>query len=167
MIEDGALTNLMTAFNRIGLTHCGASQELMIGILRGEWGYEGKVITDSVKSAQYFLPNECMKAGNDQMLGGGNSSEAWGYRVEVFEEDVALQAALRETYHRSLYTAINSNRMNGITLESSVANAYTPWQWALTGVWGGLIGLTAVSAILWAMDTQRKGKQKIGVSTYE
>lgn len=115
----------MSAFNRIGLTHCGASQALMNGILRGEWGFNGKLITDSVKSAQYFLPSECLMAGNDQMLGGGNSSAAWGYSVDVFENDPALQAQLRESYHRQLYTAINSNRMNGITEESSVADEYS------------------------------------------
>ncbi len=154
-IEDGGLLNLMSAFNRIGLTHCGASQELMNGILRGEWGFNGRLITDSVKSAQYFLPNECLMAGNDQMLGGGNSSEVWGYSVEVFENDPALQAQLRESYHRYLYTAINSNRMNGITEESTVAGGYNTWQWALTGIWGACIGLTAVSAVLWMLSTRR------------
>lgn len=158
VIEDGDLMNLMTAFNRIGLTHCGASQELMNGILRGEWGYNGRVITDSVKSAQYFLPSECLMAGNDQMLGGGNSSAAWGYSVEVFEEDTALQAQLRESYHRYLYTAINSNRMNGITEESSVASAYTAWQWILTGIWGACIVLAAVSAVLWGLSVRCRRK---------
>lgn len=157
-IEDGGLMNLMSAFNRIGLTHCGASQELMNGILRGEWGFNGKLITDSVKSAQYFLPSECLMAGNDQMLGGGNSSEVWEYSVEVFENDPALQAQLRESYHRHLYAAINSNRMNGITEESSVANEYTSWQWALTGVWAACIVLTGVSAVLWALARRNEKK---------
>ncbi len=161
-IEDGGLMNLMSAFNRIGLTHCGASQELMNGILRGEWGFNGKLITDSVKSAQYFLPSECLMAGNDQMLGGGNSSAAWGYSVEVFENDPALQAQLRESYHRHLYTAINSNRMNGITEESSVASEYTVWQWALIGAWGVCIGLTAVSAILWALSVRWNREKQMG-----
>lgn len=159
-VEDGGLMNLMSAFNRIGLTHCGASQELMNGILRGEWGFNGKLITDSVKSAQYFLPSECLMAGNDQMLGGGNSAAAWNYSVETFENDPALQAELRESYHRHLYTAINSNRMNGITEESSVAHEYNAWQWALTGTWGVCIGLTAVSAVLWALSTRRNTKKR-------
>lgn len=161
-IEEGGLMNLMSAFNRIGLTHCGASQELMNGILRGEWGFNGKLITDSVKSAKYFLPSECLMAGNDQMLGGGNSSDAWGYSVEVFENDPALQAQLRESYHRHLYTAVNSNRMNGITEESSVAREYTAWQWILTGTWGVCIGLTAISATLWALSIRRIREKQMG-----
>lgn len=161
-VECGGLTNMMSAFNRIGLTHCGASRELMNGILRGEWGFNGKLITDSVKSAQYFLPDECLMAGNDQMLGGGNSAAAWNYSVETFENDPVLQAALRESYHRHLYNAINSNRMNGITEESSVANEYTAWQWALTGVWGIFIGLTAGSAVLWALTVRRNRKNRQG-----
>ena len=168
-IEDGNLMNLMSAFNRIGLTHCGAAQELMNGILRGEWGYNGRLLTDSVKSAQYFRPSECLMAGNDQMLGGGNSSQAWDYSVEVFETDPALQNQLREAYHRYLYTAVNSNRMNGITEESAVADVYTGWQWALTIAWGTLIGLTAVSAVLWTLSSRKSslndrieaGKQQV------
>ena len=159
-IEDGGLQNMMTAFNRIGLTHCGASQDLMNGIVRGEWGFNGQIITDSVKSAQYFLPSECLMAGNDMMLGGGNSSEVWGYSTAVFEQDPALQAALREAYHHYLYSAVNSNVMNGITEETSVANEYTAWQWALTGALGIFIILTAVSAVLWAFSTRRNDKKR-------
>lgn len=157
-IEDGGLMGLMTAFNRIGVTHCGADQQLMNGILRGEWGYNGKVITDSVKSAQYFLPSECLMAGNDQMLGGGNSSQVWDYNAETFEKDPALQAALRESYHRQLYTAINSNRMNGITVESSVAKEYSFWQWGLTIAWGISIVLAALSVLLWRIYAVKKMK---------
>ena len=80
--------------------------------------------------------------------------------VETFENDPALQAELRESYHRHLYTAINSNRMNGITEESSVAHEYNAWQWALTGTWGVCIGLTAVSAVLWALSTRRSTKKR-------
>lgn len=157
-IEDGGLGALMTAFNRIGLTHCGASQDLMLGILRGEWGYNGRIITDSVKSAKYFLPNECLMAGNDQMLGGGNSSAVWNYSVEVIEKDPALMAALRESYHRHLYTAINSNRMNGAIAKSSLVNQYFTWQVGLTCIWGICIGLAVISAILWAMSTHHNRK---------
>lgn len=156
VIEKGKLMNLMSAFNRVGLTHCGADRGLMNGILRGEWGYNGRLLTDSVKSAQYFRPSECLMAGNDQMLGGGNSLKAWEYSVQVFENDPVLQHQLREAYHRYLYAAINSNRMNGITKESTVTSAYTSWQWGVTIAWGGLIALTAVSAVLWMLHSGHK-----------
>ena len=65
--RDGKATSLMTAFNRLGCTHVGASKGLMNGILRGEWGFKGYVITDSVKSAQYFLPTTFLYGDTQRM----------------------------------------------------------------------------------------------------
>ena len=67
------MKGLMTAFNRLGLQHVAAHRGLMNGILQGEWGFRGMILTDSVKSAQYFLPRETLLAGNNMMLGGANS----------------------------------------------------------------------------------------------
>ncbi|MCR5294247.1 MAG: glycoside hydrolase family 3 C-terminal domain-containing protein [Lachnospiraceae bacterium] len=130
-IRDGGIKGLMSAFNRIGCTHVAASSDLMNGILRGEWGFKGFMMTDSVKSAQYFLPRECAAAGNDQMLGGSNSAATWKLTVEEVEKDVALQSYLRESYHRKLYAYVNSSLFNGIDAESAAAKTQVWWKTAL------------------------------------
>ena len=126
-IRDGSLKGLMTAFNRLGVTHVAAHTGIMNGILRGEWGFNGYVITDSVKSAQYFLPRETLMAGNDLMLGGSNNGTVWEFAPETVKDDPVVQSALRESFHRKLYVYANSVLMNGITQESSASGAVVWW----------------------------------------
>lgn len=130
-LRDGNANSLMTAFNRLGCTHVAASKELMNGIVRGEWGFNGYIITDSVKSAQYFIASDCAVAGNDRMLGGSNNGEVWGYTADKISEDPVLESLARESYHRYLYAYVNSNIMNGITANSANTNAVTWWILAL------------------------------------
>ena len=136
-IRDGSLKGLMSAFNRIGCLHVGAHIGLMNGILRGEWGFNGLMITDSVKSAQYFLPRECLMAGNDMMLGGSNNGKAWEFTEETVSKDIVLQSALRESYHRKLYFYVNSVLMNGVTKESAAGITIVWWKLILR-ILGGL-----------------------------
>lgn len=126
-IRDGSLKGLMSAFNRVGCVHVAAHTGLMNGILRGEWGFHGYMITDSVKSSQYFLPKECLMAGNDMMLGGSNNGKVWEFTEEAVAKDLVLQAALRESYHRKLYFYTNSVLMNGITQASSAGSSIVWW----------------------------------------
>ncbi|MCR5826364.1 MAG: glycoside hydrolase family 3 C-terminal domain-containing protein [Oscillospiraceae bacterium] len=127
-IRNGGITGLMSAFNRIGCVHVGASEELMNGILRGEWGWNGFMMTDSVKSTAYFQPRECAAAGNDQMLGGSNNAKVWNLSVAEVEKDVVLQSHLRESYHRKLFAYVNSSLLNGIDATSSAGHGQVWWK---------------------------------------
>lgn len=125
-IREGNITGLMSAFNRIGCVHVAASKDLMNGILRGEWGWNGFMMTDSVKSNEYFLPRETAVAGNDQMLGGSNNAKIWNLSQAEVEKDIVLQSCLRESYHRKLYAYANSALLNGID-ESTAAKGGQVW----------------------------------------
>lgn len=158
-IRDGSLKGLMSAFNRIGCIHVAASDGLMNGILRGEWGFNGYLITDSVKSAQYFLPRECLMAGNDMMLGGSNNGKVWDFTEESVAEDTVLQGHLRESFHRKLYFYANSVLMNGITPESSAGGG--PVWWVLMFQIGGgvcFIGFAAFLALF--LVNERKERRQ-------
>lgn len=156
-IRDGSMKGLMTAFNRIGCTHVGADQGLMNGILRGEWAFNGYVMSDSVKSAQYFLAKECLLAGNDMMLGGSNSADVWGFTPEEVAKDPVLQAGVQESFHRKLYYYVNSIHFNGITAESS-ASGRSPW-WVVTfQVLGGvnLVGFGTCLALYLVFERKER-----------
>jgi beta-glucosidase len=45
-VKEGKSLGIMTAYNRLNGTHCSEHPELVTGILREEWGFEGFVVTD-------------------------------------------------------------------------------------------------------------------------
>jgi hypothetical protein len=45
-VRDGGALGVMTAYNRLNGPHCSEHAALLAGILRGEWGFEGFVLTD-------------------------------------------------------------------------------------------------------------------------
>ncbi len=156
--RDGNANALMTAFNRLGCTHVGASKGLMLGIVRNEWGFNGYIITDSVKSSKYFLPADCAAAGNDRMLGGSNNVEIWNYTEDEISKDPALQSLTRESYYRYIYTYVNSSILNGITADASNTGAVAGWIIILRAATGALYGLFAIFFILFLIS-YRKGKK--------
>lgn len=156
--RDGNATSLMTAFNRLGCTHVGASKGLMNGILRGEWGFKGYVITDSVKSSQYFLPSDCLVAGNDRMLGGSNNVSVWGYTEDEVGDDPVILAGVRESYHRYLYTFVNSSVMNGISKTTDATGAIAWWILALQLAMGFSFVLFVVFLVMFILKYRKERK---------
>ena len=150
-IRNDAIKGIMSAFNRVGCTHIAAHRGVMNGILRGEWGWNGFLITDSVKSSGYFLPRECIMAGNDMMLGGSNNGTVWNWSAETLQSDPVLQNAVRESYHRKLFTFVNSSLLNGMTDDSGSSGAVVWWVLLLRIVMGlsfvGTVAFTALSLV--------------------
>ncbi len=158
-IRDGQISGLMSAFNRIGCVHVAACKDLMNGILRGEWGWNGFMITDSVKASGYFLPRECAAAGNDQMLGGSNNANVWNLSVEEVEKDIVLQANLRESYHRKLYSYVNSAMFNGIDAEAVVGGHQVWWKTALQVAIGiSALGFAVFTVLFIVKDRKERSK---------
>ncbi len=54
-VRDGGALGLMTAYNRLNGEYCADSTLLLTDILRGEWGFEGFVVTDWFAAAQTDL----------------------------------------------------------------------------------------------------------------
>ena len=157
-IRDGGIRGLMSAFNRVGVIHVGAHQGLMNGILRGEWGWKtGFLMTDSVKSASYFLPRECIMAGNDTMLGGSNNGKAWNLTASEVEKDIVLQSKLRESYHRKLFNYVNSFIMDGIDAESAAGGGQVWWVTMLQIIIS-MSALCFLASITMFLVKSRKGK---------
>ena len=106
-----AATGIMSSFNRIGVTWAGGNYHLLTEVLRGEWGFNGFVLTD-YEVSNYMFTNQALAAGGDAKLKtvGLSGNFMFGYSLEGNLED---QGYAREAAHHILYTVVNSAAMNG------------------------------------------------------
>ena len=69
-VKGGNTMCVMSAFNKINGKYCASSEELLIDILRGEWGYSGYVVTDWGDFDEIPHAADEMKGGNDMIMSG-------------------------------------------------------------------------------------------------
>ncbi len=84
--EIPAVMAVMTAFNRIGCTWAGGNYNLITGVLRNEWGFDGSVITD-YDNGGVMDTEQCIRAGGDIKLTayGSNAMNGIVHGVTVSE----------------------------------------------------------------------------------
>ena len=105
-LTDGGAMGVMSSMARIGSMRVRSSYTLNISVLRGEWGYEGFVITDY---------NVITPAESEACLAGGCNLQLTGMANPVVETSSAgVQYMLRDSLHRSLYFSANSRLVAGL-----------------------------------------------------
>ena len=164
-LEGNYAQGVMTAFNRLGAVYSGAHRGLLTGILRGEWGYTGFVITDMINGAEYMNWRDVTFAGG----GGCLTSTAYESSVigspltadnmKLIQKDTAFQQELKQMLKYDLYTFANSNTMNGVTRDTRIVPVTPWWESTLIGVNIGLGVLTALMVILYILPLLKKKKQ--------
>ena len=71
LVKEAGLRCLMTSFNKINGTFAGGNAELCTHILRGEWGFDGLVVTDWGDMDIVVDGADAVAAGNDVVMPGG------------------------------------------------------------------------------------------------
>ncbi|MEE8696491.1 MAG: glycoside hydrolase family 3 N-terminal domain-containing protein [Olsenella sp.] len=104
-----ACQGLMTSFNRIGATWCGGSYELLTGLVRNEWGFNGWIITDNADMGEFMNGGQMIAAGGDSKLTTQNQQSWWQFTGT----DATEYRYARNAMHHLLYTMANSHIMNG------------------------------------------------------
>ena len=95
---------VMSSFTLIGPHYTGANSDLLNGVLRGEWGFKGMVLTDWYGSYGYQLTMDSVLNGNDLMLGFGTNP-----RTEIENPDSpTMVKALRAASKNIMYTVVHS-----------------------------------------------------------
>ena len=95
---------VMSSFTLIGPVYNGANSDLLNGVLRGEWGFEGMVLTDWYGSYGYQLTMDSVLNGNDIMLGFGSN-----VRTAIENPDSPTMVnALRQASKNIMYTIVRS-----------------------------------------------------------
>ncbi len=62
-VKEGNVRSVMSAYNAINGVPCGASHELLIDILRGEWGFDGFVTSDCGAVEDVFMRHKYVATG--------------------------------------------------------------------------------------------------------
>lgn len=108
--EYGDANGVMMAYTRWGTQWSGGNKNLVTGIMRGEWGSDGKSITDNVLTTYVN--------GVDGVLAGTTYFDAMmPYVTQLlpkYENDAVVVTAMREACHHNLYALVNSCGINGL-----------------------------------------------------
>ena len=114
-----ATTGVMSAMNCVGATACVENYELLTGVLREDWGFEGTVISDSLDTTVGDI-DAAVQAGNDLWL--------W-YMLNSLSDtsSAAMQWALRDAVHNIGYSYANSLIMQGVEPSSTATYETSPW----------------------------------------
>ena len=149
-VELGNVLGLMTAYNRAGACYASANVGLMQGVLRGEWGFNGVVISDLAGDQEYMNARDALAAGTDIMLAEGDkctNSKGWtDVSAKNLAKDAHMQTMLKDAMHHIEYVLLNSNFMNGVNGSSHTVRLYTWYDMlCITG-----ISVCAVFTVLFA-----------------
>ena len=115
-IEVGNGNGVMIAYTRWGAVWSGGNAGLVNGILRGEWGCDGMVITDNVLNVYVNGP--------DGVLAGVSIYDAMmpyvTDKLPEYKNDGVIVSAMREACHHNLYAIANSCGMNGVGANTTI-----------------------------------------------
>lgn len=152
-----ACQGMMTAFNRIGSTWVGGSYELLSGIVRGEWGFDGWIITDNADTGVFMDAEQMIEAGGDAKLTTQDQSSMWSFD----SGDAVSYRYARESLHHLLYTMANGHSMNGAMHGSKFVSGGTGGlqkadllRYGLTAI--GVVGIAIIAGVNVALEVRRR-----------
>ena len=150
-----AATAVMTSFNRIGTTWAGGHYNLITEVLRGEWGFNGFVLTDyevGMGKGGYMDTLQTLEAGGDGKLKTVGMDALFGFDIS---KEPLYQEYGRDAAHHILYTVVNSSGMNGFVHGVEFVNGFAYYKIILI-VWDVL----AVVGLVWMGISLKKKLRK-------
>lgn len=102
-VKSGHTNAIMSAFNRIGCVWAGSNQPLLTEVLRGEWGFDGVVLTDWSNGDSEMNTPRGVLAGNDIWL---NTNSTNGTPIST--SSAKYMAAAQDAAKNVLYAYANS-----------------------------------------------------------
>ena len=142
--EEASGNGVMAAYTRWGAIWSGGNAALIQGILRGEWGCDGWIITDNVATDLITVA--------DGLRGGVTAFDASLTLLldfKQYENDPYIRTLMREACHRGLYALANSAAMNGVGPNTEISRIIF-WPATLSFVLAIVFwGLTAFCFVRW------------------
>jgi beta-glucosidase len=147
-----AATAVMTSFNRIGATWAGGHYNLITEVLRGEWGFNGFVLTDyevGMGKGGYMDTLQTLEAGGDGKLKTVGMDALFGFDIS---KESLYQEYGRDAAHHILYTVVNSAGVNGFVHGVEFVNGFAYYKIILI-VWDVL---AVVGLVLMGISLKKK-----------
>lgn len=141
---------VMTGMNRIGGRWCGGNSSLITQVLRGEWGFDGIVMTDSISGREdaYCDILEGLEAGTDVWQ---NTSDNM-FRLRGVQLTYGVRERFRTAAGRVLQAVSRSNAMNGIGAGTELHYHTAAWKyWRNTA---DILVVVIAGAFLWYAQRQ-------------
>ena len=139
---------VMMAYTRWGTQWSGANENLIKGIMNGEWDCNGLQITDNVLNS--------MVNGIDGVMGGTTTYDSMlafmitgDSGLKGYKDDPVAVAAMKEACHHNLYAIANSQAMNGIGKDTTIKKVVPGIVTGTTAIAWGLWIIFAASLVLW------------------
>lgn len=142
--EIPAAQAIMTGFNRIGATWVGGDYDLLTGVVRGEWGFNGWIITDNANTGTFMNGKQMIEAGGDTKLTYlDNAGSVWAYE----QDNPEAYHYAREAMHHLLYVTANSHVMNGAAPGATINFGLQTVDKVRIGVTAG--GAAVIALVFW------------------
>ena len=106
-VKQGGAISIMTSVNSIGDIPCSVNYALLTELVRGEWGFNGMIITDM----HCEDTNASIRAGIDTMMSYPNAQNPATSADKLTSTHVS---AMRRALKSIMYTRANSSGVNGV-----------------------------------------------------
>ena len=159
-LATGSGNGTMFSYNRLGCVADSISAPLANGILHGEWGFKGIIITDADGKENDYNPSvEGLMAGIDMHCNGTSRSSVISKAI-LSNDDGDLLQALRESNHRVYYTYANTNLVNGLSGEVEISSVTPWWKVCLYSLDSVLGALTLAATAVYVVSVITSGRKK-------
>ncbi|MDD3403079.1 MAG: glycoside hydrolase family 3 C-terminal domain-containing protein [Hespellia sp.] len=143
-VKEGGATGIMSSYNCIGPVWTGICEELLTDVLRGEWGFNGNVVTDYNGNQSPMDADVTIRAGGDSQL---TTTEADYASIDDRTSATAVKA-IRNATHNMLYSLVNSNAYEDGAINNSGLKVWEKGLYAADVIAALVIVLLEVTIIL-------------------
>ncbi len=156
--KDVGLLGVMTSFSKIGPCEVTCSEGLLTNILRGEWAYNGYIVSD-LNDDEDYLP-QALAAGITSFDSKDTIDKISGFDIQDVKNDKRILTNIKEAIHRDLWVITKSNYMNTVNSNTEIVSNMTWWRAAYIAIISAssaLVALGLAGSIFFTVKENKKG----------
>lgn len=161
-VRAGAAGGITVGTGRLGAVWCGGSRTLLEEVLRGEWGFDGFVMTDRLEKQDEACCSllQGLYAGTDLW----RNTDGNAYTLRGAQLTYGVRGRFRTAVLRCLVVLSGSNAMNGLSDRTRLSYERPRWRkWRIAGNAAAIM----LAAALVALSARIRGAGRKGKRTDE